>query len=551
MSSWRTASSQGIGSGGCQPSWIYHAIVLKSLPKPEFHSPDPAQFMSGVIVAATDTIPPNDRACIFGGVLAFGGDYRERLAPDVTHLVALDTTGETYALAERRIRRQNLLAAAAQVATAPLSSSTAPSSSLLQIVLPHYFDDCLRIRRRVREDLYRLPNPKLFSIDPFAPPVFEPAATHSAPSTAANAFFLEGQVLFVHPGVWATESDPDRTKQLKEQIVAAGGLLVDEFDGERVTGAVVPSRQCKEYYLAEKAGKYVGSMRWLVDTINSRQLSSPRRKALHYPQPEPLAEFQHFMICTTNYSSVARQDIMTMVVHLGGQFTKTMTPRNTHVICAKPVSEKYTRALEWDITVVNHLWLEDTYVSHRLQIPTRLHYLYFPASLCPIVGETSIAEKEVVRSIAFFEAVHAVGIVNEKSVAASTDDVESDPLVDGGEDAGGPGKTPRLKSAGEGGASGSGGRRKIGLVVAKLVYGGRRRFRRVRQKRWCGGKGGRSFSIRPCRGGECVDAGTAAYEYKNSAPLRGQHSRERGSESDAGPKHGNERAGIERSSRTM
>jgi hypothetical protein len=55
------------------------------------------------------------------------------------------------------------------------------------------------------------------------------------------------------------------------------------------------------------------------------------------PQPEVLQSFKSFIVCATNYGGQAREDIETMVVQLGGTYTKQMTPENTHVICAKYV----------------------------------------------------------------------------------------------------------------------------------------------------------------------------------------------------------------------
>jgi hypothetical protein len=87
-------------------------------------------------------IPNSDRALIFGGVMAFGGQYRMTLEPDVTHVVSLESTGSVY---EEALQRSHT-----------------------KIVLPHYFDDCFRIKRWIPEDIYSFPDKKLLTEDPFS-----------------------------------------------------------------------------------------------------------------------------------------------------------------------------------------------------------------------------------------------------------------------------------------------------------------------------------------------------------------------------------------------
>ncbi|KAJ3094526.1 PAX-interacting protein 1 [Phlyctochytrium planicorne] len=66
----------------------------------------------------------------------------------------------------------------------------------------------------------------------------------------------------------------------------------------------------------------------------------------------------------------------------------------------RPFSEKYTKALEWNLIIVNHLWLEETYINHKLQQPSRICYQYYPSCLPLIVGDVPIPKEEVERSVA-------------------------------------------------------------------------------------------------------------------------------------------------------
>ncbi|KAJ1557833.1 hypothetical protein HK405_015067, partial [Cladochytrium tenue] len=102
-------------------------------------------------------------------------------------------------------------------------------------VLPHYFDDCLRIRRLVREALYVWPAPRLFD-DPFAAPAADeaPVATDQSP---VEPLFLSGATFFLHPGV-LVELGAEGSRAAKAAIASAGGALAPVFDAAVVTCAV-------------------------------------------------------------------------------------------------------------------------------------------------------------------------------------------------------------------------------------------------------------------------------------------------------------------------
>jgi len=70
---------------------------------------------------------------------------------------------------------------------------------------------------------------------------------------------------------------------------------------------------------------------------------------------------------------------------------------NTHLITAREHSEKCTAAKEWNIHMVNHLWLEDTYAQWAVQAITDPRYSHFPrrTNLTEVVGKTPIDQETV------------------------------------------------------------------------------------------------------------------------------------------------------------
>ncbi|KAJ3177948.1 hypothetical protein HK101_010183 [Irineochytrium annulatum] len=316
------------------------------------------------------TIPESDLGSLFGAICAFGGQYRVDYSHDVTHVLATAAEGEDY---EEALRGE------------------------MTLIVPHYIDDCLRIKRRIREDHYLWPRPRILFDDPLGP-IEPPTPPKEEDLEPRDPLYLAGQTFYFDPGIQVSIDIAARMG-----IKTAGGSIASEYNMRTVTCVVLKDRKGPLYAMAERDGKYVGSLRWLKDTLDKRELRSPKLKALHYPRPDPLPEFRNYIISVTNYAGQARQDIETMVNDLGGRFTKNLASQNTHLICARPISDKFERAMDWNLHIVNHLWLEETYVHHAKQSISRWNYSWYVACLANMVGEVVIPEAEVQRSIRLCE----------------------------------------------------------------------------------------------------------------------------------------------------
>jgi len=117
------------------------------------------------------------------------------------------------------------------------------------------------------------------------------------------------------------------------------------------------------------------------------------RRLLHYPYPENGIEgFRNAKITISNYTGEARVFLDSLVKAAGGSFTKSMTPENTHLITAHMASEKCMAAKDWNIELVNHLWLEESYAKGKLQALSNSRYSFFPprTNMTELVGQTPI-----------------------------------------------------------------------------------------------------------------------------------------------------------------
>ncbi|RKP05457.1 BRCT domain-containing protein, partial [Thamnocephalis sphaerospora] len=124
------------------PTWVRRATRNGYVHKPEFYSPEPDMFLSGIVVT-TSQIPDTDRDAIFGGVEAFGGQWQEKMVKEVTHLVTLSASGPRY---ESAMQNPQLG---------------------IKVVLPHWLDDCFRLQRRIPEHRYLFPDPIVLRENPW------------------------------------------------------------------------------------------------------------------------------------------------------------------------------------------------------------------------------------------------------------------------------------------------------------------------------------------------------------------------------------------------
>ena len=152
-------------------------------------------------------------------------------------------------------------------------------------------------------------------------------------------------------------------------------------------------RESVDYRIASRAGRDVGNLSWLYHLLTTNKWTSPMNRLLHYPiAKDGLPGFKDFRISLSNYNGEARVYLENLAKAAGGDFTKTMKEDNTHLITAHLASEKCDAAKEWNIAMVNHLWLEESYAKWQIQTLSNPRYSHFPprTNLGEIVGQTPI-----------------------------------------------------------------------------------------------------------------------------------------------------------------
>ena len=359
-----------------KPNWIDASLARDKLTNPRQYNPDPRLFLSDVVVCCAD-LPEGDADAIAGGVLAMGGLYTSKITNQVTHVVALTMESEKCGVVESK--RLNI-----------------------KIVLPHWFDDCLKLGRRIDEGPYLLPDPEILRQQNDQPPRVldkhnvtgatdpDPSSTPSPtpPSGRETISVFENRKIMLSNDLGIGS----HLKGILENLItSSGGKLTAQI--RKTDMYICKDREGNEYRIASRLGKEVGNLAWLYYMITNNAWTSPMRRLLHYPiASKGLPGFKNLRISLSNYSGEARVYLENLVLASGAECTKTLKQDNTHLITAHVMSEKCAAAKDWGIHLVNHLWLEESYAKWRILSVTDPRYTHFPSrtNLGEIVGQTKI-----------------------------------------------------------------------------------------------------------------------------------------------------------------
>ncbi|CRG84886.1 Regulator of Ty1 transposition protein 107 [Talaromyces islandicus] len=372
-----------------KPQWLQTSISRGKLANPRQFSPDPRLFFSDVVVTCGD-IPDGDKDAIIGGVMAMGGLYSPRVTSQVTHLVDLSMDSD--------------------------KAKTVMAKKMgAKIVLPHWFDDCLKLGRRIDERPYTLPNPEILHAGPNAPirgvgnsdivGASTPEPTElPTPSKSPHQNFSRNLSVFEGKHVMLSSDLGIGSHLLEsiEELIGQGNGIVTK-DLTKADMFICRYREGFEYRTASRWNKDVGNLSWLYHLITHNTWTSPLKRLLHYPiHRDGIPEFKGLRISLSNYAGEARAYLENLIQATGAECTKTLKQDNTHLITAHGNSEKCTAAKEWGLQVINHLWLEESYAKWKMLPVSDPRYTHFPrrTNLGEVVGQTKL-DRNVLEHIFF------------------------------------------------------------------------------------------------------------------------------------------------------
>ncbi|KAH8897023.1 BRCT domain-containing protein [Thozetella sp. PMI_491] len=365
--------------------WLKSTITRGKIAQVRPYSPDPRMIFSNVVVTCAD-IPKMDKEAIIGATMALGGMESRELSRMTTHLVALSMDH-------------------------PKCQEAKVKNPKCMIILPHWFDDCFKLGKRIQERPYLFPDPEILRQGPEVDIQIPSSQTlNGATSTIPNSLAMpkanlsedsaRGRlVVFAQRSLLLSSDLPinDRLRKILHGLVEdGGGKIVDLVDDCDMF--ICHYREGEQYVRAAQTCKDVGNLSWLYHLITQNEWSSPLQRLLHYPIPKtPLPGFENLRITLSNYGGDARIYLENLVTASGATFTKTMKADNTHLITARMHSEKCEAAKDWNIDIINHLWIEESYAQCTPLSVANTKYTTFPhrTNLGEVIGQTSMNEKKL------------------------------------------------------------------------------------------------------------------------------------------------------------
>ncbi|KAJ6788367.1 hypothetical protein PWT90_02903 [Aphanocladium album] len=359
--------------------WITASVSKRRVAQVRPFSPDPRLIFAEVVVSCAD-LPVTDKESILGAVMALGGQETKDVNKLTTHVCALSMDHPKVQV--------------------PLSKGWKG-----KVVLPHWFDDCFKLGKRIDETPYLLPDPEIMKKTP-EDALDIPVNDNLDGATSPNPQWLplppdgdvarppctvfQGRKVLLGADLNIT---PRLTKAVRHIIVNGGGKMVDSVDDcDMYIGQY---RDGEQYVRAAQSCKDVGNLSWLYYLIVQNSWTSPFRRLLHYPTPRDGIEgFRGLRITVSNYGGEARIYLENLIKACGAEFTKTMKADNTHLVTARDSSEKCKAAPEWGVAVVNHLWIEESYAKCQMKPINIQKYNHFPhrTNLGEIIGQTFLDE---------------------------------------------------------------------------------------------------------------------------------------------------------------
>lgn len=314
--------------------WVWDSLRDNQRKNYRLYAPDPPLFMDKVVLCIADNLPEGDKEVLYAAARAYGGQYLDTLLRYTTHLVALDLSTNKAVVASN-IRKKAL-----------------PN---INIVLPHWVEECIRQQRRVDERPYLLSNQA----------VLESGKPQGTPSPSPENLSPGFQPLAAHRVYVADDFNLSQHLQdcVRDLVEHSGGSVVPLED---CTVYIGKWREGAKFAAACHASKYIGNLEWLFHVTSTGKFVDPLQSSLlHVPLPRnPVPGMTGLRVSITGISGDARHYLLQLLAAMGATFTKTLDAKNDYLVCARPDGEKYAAAqTRWNVAIVNFLWVERCFVS--------------------------------------------------------------------------------------------------------------------------------------------------------------------------------------------
>ncbi|CAF0730958.1 unnamed protein product [Rotaria sp. Silwood1] len=181
---------------------------------------------------------------------------------------------------------------------------------------------------------------------------------------------LLGCVIYIDEREYSVTVSKSDLSTWSQTITKHGATISDDVMNPNLTHFVCAYSTSDLFRQVSKRGSVrMVTAHWLNDVLQKKKLFVPNL-AIHYPspyepnEPEKLPLTKSF-ITITGFDGLERARLRYMIRSLGGKYSGHLGRWHTHLIARESgTSEKYLKALEWSIPVVNGLWLSELFLGN-------------------------------------------------------------------------------------------------------------------------------------------------------------------------------------------
>lgn len=374
------------------PAWAERSMALRHPQPAKLYSPNPRDIFSGIVICCAH-LTPHDVDVMATSVTSMGGGVKQTLCEEVTHVVAIDRDNSKMRALEQHKTDLPIIA-----------------------VAPHWINDSYSVQRLLPLDKYVFPmdTPQglptcLCAPDTDTQATAVPSSLQPQTSNTEHSVLQGKTVLFardIHGGT--LEAHPE-LHSIRDRVVQVGGKCAptipatasaDEVASAIEKADVIVARHRESDECAHALGqqKTVGTLPWLAKVLSTGHITSPRDRLLHFPYPyEHVQGFPKLSITITNYKGQARAYLKELIVKMGGVFTPELSTMNDVCVALDLHGDKVKRAREWNIPIVNHIWLENCFATWTNQHLAQRSFITFPgaAQLSAVLGQVGVTDESV------------------------------------------------------------------------------------------------------------------------------------------------------------
>lgn len=212
---------------------------------------------------------------------------------------------------------------------------------------------------------------------------------------------LLGCVIYIDKHEYSATVSKNDLSTWSQTLTKHGAVIVDDIMNKNLTHFVCAYSTSDLFRQVSKRGSVrMVTAHWLNDVLQKKSLFVPNL-AIHYPTPYEPSEpdklpLAKALITVTGFDGIERARLRYMIRSLGGKYSGHLGRWHTHLIARESgTSDKYLKAFEWAIPIVNGLWLSELFLGNTNALKESLDDRFRRLSGTPTIDHFSFDQSFV------------------------------------------------------------------------------------------------------------------------------------------------------------